>query len=69
MTPVPLTYAITRIGFRGPADIRAAPEADTAGDLWELGRDAKPDWADARRLLRVLQQWHGSRAAEAMPGA
>lgn len=47
----------------------AAAEADTAGDLWELGRDATPDWADARRLLRVLQQWHGSRAAEAMPGA
>ncbi|HHA2558603.1 TPA: ATP-binding protein [Stenotrophomonas maltophilia] len=46
----------------------AAAEADTAGDLWELGRDATPDWADARRLLRVLQQWHGSRAAEAMPG-
>ncbi len=47
----------------------AAAEADTATDLWALGRDATPDWADARRLLRVLQQWHGSRTAEAMPKA
>ncbi|PSM15706.1 ATP-binding protein [Stenotrophomonas maltophilia] len=47
----------------------AAAEADTAADLWALGRDATPDWADARRLLRVLQQWHGSRTAEAMPRA
>lgn len=47
----------------------AAAEADTAADLWALGRDATPDWVDARRLLRVLQQWHGSRTAEAMPRA
>lgn len=45
----------------------AAAQADTAADLWELGQDAAPDWADARRLLQALQQWHGSRTAEAMP--
>ncbi|WP_164136627.1 ATP-binding protein [Stenotrophomonas maltophilia] len=45
----------------------AIAQANTAADLWELGCDAAPDWTDARRLLRALQQWHGSRTAEAMP--
>ncbi|WP_295569128.1 ATP-binding protein [uncultured Stenotrophomonas sp.] len=45
----------------------AVAQADTAADLWELGQEAAPDWADARRLLQVLQQWHSSRTAQAMP--
>ncbi|MBA0447410.1 ATP-binding protein [Stenotrophomonas maltophilia] len=47
----------------------AQAQAETAGDLWELGQDAAPDWVEARRLLRGLQKWHGSRKAEASPSA
>ncbi len=47
----------------------AAEQADIAADLWALGNDAAPDWIDVRRLLQVLQHWHGSRSAEAMPPA
>ncbi|MGY6085657.1 ATP-binding protein [Stenotrophomonas sp. SM006] len=48
---------------------RATDQAGTAADLWELGHEAAPDWVEARRLLRGLQQWHGSRKAEAAPSA
>jgi len=47
----------------------AAAQADTAADLWDLAGEPTPDWVDARRLLQALQQWHGSRTAEAMPRA
>ncbi|HGM5611230.1 TPA: ATP-binding protein [Stenotrophomonas maltophilia] len=45
----------------------ATGQVGIAADLWELGNDAAPDWADVRRLLQVLQCWHGSRSREAMP--
>ncbi|WP_295554182.1 ATP-binding protein [uncultured Stenotrophomonas sp.] len=45
----------------------ATDQVGIAADLWELGNDAAPDWVDVRRLLQVLQRWHGSRSAEAMP--
>ncbi len=47
----------------------AAAQADTAADLWDLAGEPTPDWVDARRLLQALQQWHGSRTAEAVPRA
>ncbi|MGG6316868.1 ATP-binding protein [Stenotrophomonas geniculata] len=47
----------------------ATTQAGIAADLWELGRKAAPDWVKARRLLQGLQQWHGSRRAEAAPSA
>jgi hypothetical protein len=64
---VPPTYAITRIGFRGPADAGLPQQADTAATCGSWSR-RHADWADARRLLRVCSR-HGSRAAEAMPNA
>lgn len=48
---------------------RATDQAGTATDLWELGHEAAPDWGEARRLLQGLQQWYGSRKAEAAPSA
>ena len=45
----------------------ATDQVGIAADLWELGNDAIPDWVAARRLLQVLQRWHGFRSAEAMP--
>ena len=45
----------------------ATDQAGIASDLWALGNDAAPDWADVRRLLQLLQHWHGSRSADAMP--
>ncbi len=47
----------------------ATTQADIAAELWELGHRAAPDWVEARRLLQGLQQWHGSRKAEAAPSA
>ena len=44
----------------------ATDQAGIASDLWALGNDAAPDWADVRRLLQLLQHWHGSRSADAM---
>ena len=44
-------------------------QAEIAADLWALGHDAAPDWADARRLLQVLRARHGPCPAEAMPTA
>lgn len=43
-------------------------QATIAADLSELGHDAVPDWADVRRLLGILQERHGARAAGTMPG-
>jgi two-component system sensor histidine kinase EvgS len=45
----------------------ATDQVGIAADLWELGNDAAPDCVDVRRLLQVLQRWHGSRSTEAMP--
>ena len=48
---------------------RAIDQAGTAAALWELGQQATPDWVEAWRLLQGLQQWHGSRKAEAVPSS
>jgi HPt (histidine-containing phosphotransfer) domain-containing protein len=48
---------------------RAMDQAGMAAALWEMGHEAAPDWVQARRLLQGLQQWHGSRRAEAAPSA
>ncbi len=48
---------------------RAMDQAGMAAALWELGHETAPDWVQVRRLLQGLQQWHGSRRAEAAPSA
>lgn len=41
--------------------------AALAGELWELGDHAPPEWAEAGRLLAEMQAWRGSRVAGAAP--